>query len=135
MPLHLIKLSVGTEDLDDLRKLTVVPGQDFECTISQERLTEQLQRIPDLPCSIVTATLDNGQMELACRIFIKVSVIVELEARDCKPVVRVVGGTAGFADVVQDMIDAEMGKLPYDVACIEQIAIDDGEMTISGYGH
>jgi hypothetical protein len=119
--------------LDALSQITLVPGQRFECTISQEALTDLIRGYPDVPCKDVRVTLDNGAIVLDCWMPVKLSATGTARAEGCRPSFEITKGTVGFRKVVQDLIDAQLETLPYDAVCIERLTVDDGRATIAGY--
>ncbi|MBL7199035.1 MAG: hypothetical protein ISS56_02695 [Anaerolineae bacterium] len=120
--------------LDGLLGMTLVPGQRFECTISEEQFLEQIRGQPDVPCSTVDATFDEDQIGLVCRLGIRITATGTAKAEDCRLVVEITRVTAGFTRVVQDLVNAQLATIPYDRVCIEQVKVDGGKIHASGYG-
>ena len=114
--------------------MALVPGQRFECTISEEQFLEQIRGQPDVPCSTVDATFDEDQIGLVCRLGIRITATGTAKAEDCRLVVQITKVTAGFTRVVQDLVNAQLAAIPYDRVCIEQVTVDGGEIAVSGYG-
>jgi hypothetical protein len=121
-------------DLDELGGLPLAPGQRFQCTFGEQYLTDLLQTLPDLPCSDVRVYLNDGMVELTCKMFLTVRIEGVVDAQDCRPVVRVTGGTAGIAETVQEMIDEQMAAYTVETICFEQVIVDDGQATVVGHG-
>jgi hypothetical protein len=58
----------------------------------------------------------------------------EIEAENCRMTIQITGGTFGFKEVVQDLLDAYSQSVPYDLICVEQATVADGNVRIAGYG-
>jgi hypothetical protein len=133
-PLIATPTPIVCNDLDQVDELTVAPGQRFKCTVHQDQITQELDAVPDLPCSNIDVTLDNGQIEVICQVFFQVRIAAAVQAKDCWVDVKVTEGPMGLVSEIEDMIQTELARAPKDEVCIEEIAIDDGQMTVSGYG-
>jgi hypothetical protein len=120
--------------LDDVATLDPVPGQHFECTVRQETLTDLANDYEESPCSETLITLDNGKIEVACWMGIKMSATLEAWSEACQIEIRVVKGTFGFTQVVEDLIATYFDVIRYDTVCVDQLVVDDGEVAIAGYG-
>jgi len=121
-------------DPTDPSDLVIAPGQEFTCTFTEDALNQELEAVPDSPCQEAYIALDDGQFTLVCRMGFKMTATGVANVRDCQARLQITHGTPGFTDLVQDMIDTQMALVPNDVVCVEQIEIDDGELTIIGYG-
>ena len=114
--------------------MTIIPGQQFECTIRQEDLSAKINQQPDIPCDDVSITMANDEVQVTCRMGIKLNAVGVVDVNDCRMSIRIVRGTIGFAQVVQNLLDANAQLVPYDVICVEQATVGDGTIAISGYG-
>jgi hypothetical protein len=124
---------VVCDDLDNIGQLTLVAGQQFACTISQEALTARLRQQPDLPCSEIGVALDDGEVRLTCQMGIRLNATGVVQVQDCRASVRIVRGTIGFTQVIQNLIDQNAGLVP-DAICVEEATVAHGEIAISGHG-
>jgi len=120
--------------LDDLATMNLAPGQPFECTIRQEELTKLANSYEESPCSETLITLDNGKIQVACWMGIKMSATLETWAEACRLDLRVVKGTMGFTQIVQSLIATYFDVIRYDSICVDEVAVDDGKIYIAGYG-
>jgi hypothetical protein len=114
--------------------MRIAPGQRFDCTISEEYLNQQVSQVPDLPCSDVNITLQDGLVKLSCRMAIRVNAAMEVEAEGCRLNLRVTKAPLGTARILQDLIDTQTAIVPYDAVCVEQATVGEGQIEISGYG-
>jgi hypothetical protein len=114
--------------------MSIASGQRFDCAISEEYLNQQVSRVPDLPCSDVNITLQDGLVKLSCRLAIRISATMEVKAEGCRLSLRVIKAPLGTAQVLQDVIDTQMAVIPYDAICFERAAVSQGQIEISGYG-
>jgi hypothetical protein len=114
--------------------MSIAPGQRFDCTVSQEYLNQQVSRVPDLPCSDVNITLQDGLVKLSCRLGIKVSATLEVEAEACQLRLRVTKAPLGTAQMLQDVIDTQTAAIPYEAICVERATVGEGQIEVSGYG-
>jgi hypothetical protein len=117
-----------------LGQLTIVPGQQFACTIRQEDLTRRINQQPDIPCSDVSITMANGEVQVTCWLGVKLNATGVVRVGNCRMSIRIVRGTVGFTQVVQNLLDTNAQLVPYDAICVEQATIGDGEIAIRGYG-
>jgi hypothetical protein len=122
------------DDLEKLGELTIVSGQRFDCTISQEQLTEQINQQPGIPCADVRITLQDGEITVVCWVGLKLSATGVAVVEDCRMRIQVTRGTVGFKQKVQELLDANAESVPYDAICIDEVEIADGEIRIGGYG-
>jgi hypothetical protein len=120
--------------LDDLATMNLAPGQPFECTIQQEALTKLANNYEESPCNETLITLDNGKIEVACWMGIKMSATLEAWAETCRIELRVVKGTMGFTQLVQSLIATYLDVIRYDSVCVDEVAVDDGVIYVAGYG-
>lgn len=111
-----------------------MPGQQFTCTIHEDDLTEQINRQPDIPCSNVNITFADDEVQLTCQMGIRLKAIGAVKAENCRMSIQIVRGTIGFTQVVQELLDENAQLVPYDVICVEEATIGDGEIEIKGYG-
>jgi hypothetical protein len=114
--------------------LTIVPGQQFACTIHQQDLSAKINQQPDIPCNDVSISMANDEVQVTCRMGIKLNAIGVVDVDDCRMSIRIVRGTIGFVQAVQSLLDANAQLVPYDVICVEQATVGDGTIAISGYG-
>ena len=122
------------DGLTTIGQLTLMPGQAFACTVSQEALNEQLRQQPDLPCSDVGVTLTDGEIRLVCQMGIRLTATGTVDVQDCRMSITIVKGTIGFTQVVQTLLDEGLLLVPYDKVCVEQATVGNGEIAVSGYG-
>jgi uridine kinase len=120
--------------LDDMATLDPAPGQRFECTVRQETLTDLANDYEESPCSETLITLDDGKIEVACWMGIKMSATLEAWSEACRIELRVVKGTMGFTQAVESLIATYFDVIRYDTVCVDQLVIDDGEVYVAGYG-
>ncbi len=120
--------------LEDLATLDLAPGQRFECTVRQEALTDLANSYEESPCSETLITLDNGKIEVACWMGIKMNATLEVWSEACRIELRVVRGTMGFTQVVESMIATYFDVIRYETICVDQVVVDDGRIYIAGYG-
>jgi len=123
------------DDIEQIGALCIAPGQSFQCTVRQEQLSAQIAQQPNVPCSEVKVTLDDGQIAVSCRMGLRLSATGVVEIEDCRASIRVTRATMGFTQIVQELLDENMQLMPYDLICVEQVEIDDGQMTIAGHAH
>jgi hypothetical protein len=114
--------------------MDIAPGQRFVCTTHQDRITEQLRSVPNVPCSEVSIGFDDGRFAIECRMGIPVRAVGVVRAEACQLDVVIVEGTFGFAEAAQLMVDALLPNLPSDAVCFDHVAMDDGQMELAGYG-
>jgi hypothetical protein len=112
----------------------LAPGQTFQCTIKEQELTDLANNYPDSPCSETRFTLDNGEIGVECWIRLRMQATLSTSIENCRIVVRVVKGTLGFKQIVQQMIATQFNVIRYDSLCMDEVVIDDGELVVSGYG-
>jgi hypothetical protein len=122
------------EGLTDLANMRLAPGQRFECTVRQETLTALATSYEDSPCSETRFTLDNGEIRVECRMGVTMSATLAVRAQGCRIALQVLKGTMGFKNVVQELIETQFNAIRYDDICMEQIVVDDGRISVSGYG-
>jgi hypothetical protein len=121
-------------DLDQLGQLTIVPGQRFTCTIHESDLTKRISQQPGIPCSDVNITFADDEVQLTCRMRIRLRAVGTVKAENCRMSIQIVRGTIGFTQVVQELLDENAQLVPYDLICVEEATIGDGEIEIKGYG-
>jgi hypothetical protein len=121
------------DDIEQIGEMSIAPGQSFRCTVRQEQLSAQIARQPNVPCSEIEVTLDDGQIAVSCRMGLRLSATGVVETKDCRASIRVTRATMGFTQIVQELLDENMQLVPYDLICVEQVEIDDGQMTIAGH--
>jgi hypothetical protein len=112
----------------------IAPGQRFVCTSDQDRVTEQLSNLPNMPCSETSIDFDDGMFTFRCTMSIPVQAVGMIQVKDCQLDVVIVEGTFGFADAAQLMVDVLLPNLPSEGICFDRVAIDDGQMELAGYG-
>jgi hypothetical protein len=136
MPVPVTPTPVVCNDLDALQRMTLLPGQAFVCTFSEQQLTASLRDRPENPCADASVTLtEDGQLRMTCHMgFLVMRATGVVEARNCRMEFRVVSGTAGFAQLVQQLIEQNLAWIPYDRVCIEDAEVSEGQMTIAGHG-
>jgi len=126
--------TVVCTDLGALGSMDIAPGQRFVCTAHQDRITEQLRSLPNVPCSDVSIGFDDGRFTLECKMGILVRAVGVVRTEECQLEVVIVEGTFGFAEAAQLMVDALLPNLPSEGVCFDGVAIDDGQMRLAGYG-
>jgi hypothetical protein len=123
---------------DSLYELVTIqelaPGQTFQCTIHQQELTDVANSYADSPCSQVRFELDDGEIEVECRMGVRMRATLAAQVENCRVAVRVLRGTLGFRQVVQELITTQFDVIRYDSICVDQVDVDDGQLTVSGYG-
>jgi hypothetical protein len=117
-----------------LANIRLEPGQPFQCTIAEQELTDLANHYPDSPCSETRFALDDGQIEMVCRIGVRMRAVLETRIQDCRVEVVIVGGTVGFRGIVQELIATQFDVIRYDTICIDRSEIDNGTITVGGYG-
>jgi len=122
------------EGIESATAITLAPGQSFTCTVTDDELIEQVSKVPDLPCSDVQVEFADGEIRVSCRIGIRLTATAELSVQDCQATMEIVGGTPGFVQVVQTLLDQYAELLSSDRVCIEETTVEDGVLTVSGYG-
>jgi hypothetical protein len=122
------------EELTDLADMSLAPGQRFECTVRQETLTALANSYEGSPCNETRFTLDNGEIRVECRMGVTMSAAVAVRAQSCRLVLQVLKGTVGFKKVVQELIETQVNAIRYDDVCVERAVVDDGSISVSGYG-
>jgi len=127
--------AIVCNSLDGIQGLTLEPGQSFDCTFDQQELTQRLGEQPDLPCSSVDVVLENGEAVVTCHMgLLELTAVGVVEVEECEMSIRIVRGTAGFAQLAQEMLEANAQLFPIDRICVESAEIGDGTIEISGYG-
>jgi hypothetical protein len=114
--------------------LTIVPGQQFACTIYAADLSKRINQQPDIPCSDVSIAMADDEVQLTCRMGIRLNATGVVQVSDCRMSIQIVRGTIGFTQVVQDLLDQNAQLVPYDLICVEEATIGEGKVEISGYG-
>lgn len=122
------------DSLYELAGIQLAPGQTFNCTLHEEELTELANNYPDSPCSQTRFTLDDGEIGVECRMGLRMQATLVAETENCRLELEVVRGTVGFKQIVQELIATQFDVIQYDTICIDQIEIDDGAITLAGYG-
>jgi hypothetical protein len=122
------------DGLEDLSRMSLAPGQRFECTVRQEALTELANNYQDSPCSQTRVTLDNGEIRVDCQMLLPMSATLVARAENCRIALDVVRGSFGFSGVVQELIKTQFDTIRYDDVCVESVGVDDGRITVSGVG-
>jgi len=122
------------EGIESTASLTLAPGQSFTCSVTDDELVDQITKVPDLPCSDVQIAFDDGEIQVSCRIGIRLTAVGELSVQNCQATMAIVRGTPGFTQVVQTLLDQYAVLLPYDRVCVEEATAGDGVLTVSGYG-
>jgi hypothetical protein len=122
------------DSLYGLANIQLAPGQPFQCTIEEQELTDLANNYPDSPCSETRFTLDDDQIEMVCRIGVRMRAVLETKVQDCRVELAVVQGTVGFRGIVQELIATQFDVIRYDTICIDRSEIDDGTITVGGYG-
>ena len=122
------------EGIESAAALTLAPGQSFTCTVADDELVEQVSKVPDLPCSDVQVEFADGEIQVSCRMGIRLTAVGELSVQNCQATMEIVRGTPGFTQVVQTLLDQYAGLLSNDRVCIEETTVEDGVLTVSGYG-
>jgi hypothetical protein len=120
-------------DLDQMGQMVLASGQRFDCTFQEEQLTAWLAGVPDLPCSAVRVILADGEITLACRVLFEFRVSGVVKTDGCQLSVEITRGPVGFVDAVQDRVDQELQRMVGASVCVDEVAIEDGEMAIGGY--
>jgi hypothetical protein len=111
-----------------------VPGQRFDCTITEAYMNGLMQGVQGNPCQSTSIALDDGQFTLSCRMGFSLKATGVAQVEDCRVTLQITGGTPGFTRVVQDMLNTQMALIPYDVVCVDQVTIDNGQMALAGHG-
>ncbi|MBN1642546.1 MAG: hypothetical protein JXA09_15030 [Anaerolineae bacterium] len=124
---------VVCDSVADLVGITLAPGQAFRCAFGQDELDAQLAAQPNLPCRSASLDLVDGAVQFTCQVGFPLRASVALDAADCRASIRVVGGTPGFTQVVQQMIDQYMATAPHDQYCIERAAVTRDAVIVEGY--
>jgi hypothetical protein len=122
------------QEIADLSTMTLAPGQRFECTISEETFNTLANSYPESPCSQTRIRLDDGEIQVECRIGLTMSAAVEASAQDCRVALRVLRGTIGFVGIVQELIATQLDTFRYDDVCVDQVHVDDGQAFVAGRG-
>jgi len=119
-------------ELANIQKLA--PGQTFRCTIGQQELTDLANTYPDSPCSEARFEFDDGEIDVECRMGVRMQATLAAQAQNCRVGVKVLRGTAVFKRVVQELITTQFNVIRYDTICVDQLEIDNGQLTVGGYG-
>jgi hypothetical protein len=119
-------------ELANIQKLA--PGQTFQCTIQQQELTDLANNYPDSPCSEARFGFDDGEIDVVCRMGLRMQATLAPKLDDCRVAIVVLDGTPGFRRIVQELITTQFNVIRYDSICVDQIVIDDGQLTVGGYG-
>jgi hypothetical protein len=114
--------------------MQLVPGQPFECTIPEKTLTDLANSYEASPCSETNIALDDGEIRIDCRMGLVMSATLSARAQDCRLALQVTTGTFGFTGVVQGLIETQLDTIRYDEVCVEQVDVDNGNLTIAGTG-
>jgi hypothetical protein len=114
--------------------IQLVPGQTFQCTLQEQELTDLANNYPDSPCSKTGFTLDDGEIEMTCRIGITMRAFLGVSIKNCRIQIEVLRGTPAFKQIIQGLISTQFDVIQYDSICIDQVEIDGGEITVGGYG-
>jgi hypothetical protein len=118
-----------------LADIELAPEQTFQCTLRQQELTDVANNYPDSPCSQMRITLDNGEIAAQCqRGILQVRVDIAARTEACRVELEVVGGTAGFRQIIAELIKTQYDVIRYDSICVAQLDIDDGQLFVAGYG-
>jgi hypothetical protein len=125
---------VVCEGIESAASLTLAPGQSFTCSVTDDELVAQVAKVPDLPCSDVQIEFDDGEIQVSCRMGVRLTAVGELSVQDCRATMEIVRGTPGFTQVVQTLLDQYVVLLPYDRVCVEGATVGEGVLTVSGYG-
>jgi hypothetical protein len=120
--------------LQDLTTMNLAPGQRFECTVREKELTDLANSYEESPCSETRIALDDGMIEVACWMGIKMNATLQAWAEACRIELRVVKGTMGFAQAVEGLIASQFDVIRYDTICVDQLVVDDGKIYVAGYG-
>ena len=126
--------TVVCTDFSALGTMSIAQGQRFVCTTHQDRITEQLRNVPNLPCSEVSVGFDDERFTFECKMRIMVRAVGAAKAKDCQLDIEIREGTLAFAEAAQLMIDALLPNLPSERVCFDRVEIDDGQMELAGYG-
>jgi hypothetical protein len=102
--------------------------------LEQQELTDLANDYPDSPCSQTRFTMDEGEIEIECRTGLRMQAILAASADDCRVSIRVLRGTPGFRQVVQELITTQFNVIRYDSICVDRVEVDDGQLTVGGYG-
>jgi hypothetical protein len=115
--------------------LTLASGQAFSCTVTQKELVRQAEDQPELPCSSIDVQLQEGEAAVSCRIgLLTLRAVGVVEVNECQISIHIVRGTAGFVQVAQQMIDANIQRIPVGHVCVEAVEIKEGALQVRGYG-
>jgi hypothetical protein len=125
---------VVCDGIESLGSLTLVSGQSFTCSVSDQELVAEIAKVPDLPCSNVQVAFTDGEIQVSCRMGIRLSAVGEITVQNCQATMQVVRGTPGFTQVVQALLDQYASLAPYDRVCVEEATVGEGVLTVSGYG-
>ena len=136
MPVPVTPTPVVCNDLEAIQRMTLLPGQTFVCTFSEQQLTAQLRDRPENPCADTSVILtEDGQVRVTCRMgFFPMRATGVVTARNCRMEFRVVSGTVGFTQLVQRLIEEHQTWMPYDRVCIDDVEVSAGQIIIQGYG-
>jgi hypothetical protein len=122
------------EGIDALNGLSLVSGQAFRCSVTEEELNAALAAQPELPCQPVSLALVDGEIELTCGIAgFDLRIAMALEVADCRADIRVVGGAPGLTEFLEDQIAQYVELVPYDQVCVERAEVTAGVATVEGY--
>ena len=122
------------QGMDDLSTMALAPGQPFECTVREQTLNSVANSIAESPCSETRIRLDNGEIQVECRMGLTMSAALEAKAQNCRVALRVLRGTFGFKGLVQELIATQFNAIRYDSICVEQVQVDDGQVYVAGKG-
>jgi hypothetical protein len=120
--------------LYELANIQLAPGQTFQCTLQEQELTDLANSYPDSPCSQTRFTLDDGEIEMVCRMGLRMRATLGAKIEDCRIEIEVIRGTPGFKQIVQELIATQFDVIEYDTICIDRAEIDDGEILVGGHG-
>lgn len=112
----------------------LAPGQTFVCTLPQQELTDLANDYPDSPCSTARFTMDDGEITLECRMGLNMQATLSPAVKDCRVAIRVLSGTLGFRQIVQELINTQFNVIRYDSICVDRLDVEDGQLIVGGYG-
>jgi hypothetical protein len=113
--------------------MALAPGQAVRCSFDEDELNAQLAVQPEVPCQPATVALADGEVELTCQLGVALRATLTLDAADCRASVRVVGGTPGFTEIVEGLIEQYTDVVPYDEICVESVRVTEQAITVEGY--
>ena len=97
-------------------------------------MTDLANNYPESPCSETRFALDDGEIEVMCRMGVRMQATLAARAEDCRVTIKVLKGTLGFKQVVQELIGSQFNVIRYDSICVDQLNVDDGRLVVGGYG-